>query len=60
LLEQDDQARLFAVVAGRVEERVVALGPKLGDRVAVRHGVREQDQIVVSELAALSNGQRVR
>lgn len=60
LLEQDDQARLFAVVAGRVEERVVALGPKLGDRVSVRHGVREQEQVVVSDLAALSNGQRVR
>jgi RND family efflux transporter MFP subunit len=60
LLERDDQARLFAVVAGRVEERVVALGPKLGARVAIRHGVREQDQVVVSELAALSNGQRVR
>jgi RND family efflux transporter MFP subunit len=60
LLEQDEQARLFAVVAGRVEERVVALGPKLGERVAIRHGVREQDQVVVSDLAALSNGQRVR
>ena len=60
LLKQDDQARLFAVVAGRVEERVVALGPKLGDRVSVRHGVREQEQVVVSDLAALSNGQRVR
>lgn len=60
LVEQDNQARLFAVVAGRLEERVVALGPKLGERVAIRHGVREQDRVVVSELAALSNGQRVR
>jgi RND family efflux transporter MFP subunit len=60
LIERDDQARLFAVVAGRIEERVVALGPKLGERVAIRHGVREQDQVVVSDLAALSNGQRVR
>jgi membrane fusion protein (multidrug efflux system) len=60
LVEQDEQARLFVVVAGRLEERVVALGPKLGARVAIRHGVREQDQVVVSELAGLSNGQRVR
>jgi membrane fusion protein, multidrug efflux system len=56
----DEQARLFTVVAGRLEERVVALGPKVGERVAVSKGVREQEQVVVSDLAGLSNGQRVR
>jgi membrane fusion protein, multidrug efflux system len=60
VVEQDDQARLFAVVAGRLEERVVALGPKLGDRVSIRRGVREQEPVVVSGLSGLSNGQRVR
>ncbi len=58
--EQDEQARVFMVVAGRLEERVVALGPKLGERVAISRGVREQEQVVVSELSGLSNGQRVR
>lgn len=58
--EQDEQARVFMVVAGRLEERVVALGPKVGERVAISRGVREQEQVVVSELSGLSNGQRVR
>jgi membrane fusion protein (multidrug efflux system) len=58
--QQDEQARIFTVVGGRLEERVVALGPKLGERVAISKGVREQEQVVVSELAGLSNGQRVR
>lgn len=58
--QQDEQARVFTVVAGRLEERVVALGATSGDRVAVSKGVREQEQVVISELAGLSNGQRVR
>jgi membrane fusion protein, multidrug efflux system len=60
LLMRDDQARVFALVAGRLEERIVALGPERGDRVAVSHGVRDTEQVVVSELTGLSNGQRVR
>jgi RND family efflux transporter MFP subunit len=60
VVQQDEQARVFTVLAGRLEERVVALGPKLGERVAVTKGVREQEQVVVSDLAGLSNGQRVR
>jgi membrane fusion protein (multidrug efflux system) len=60
LREQDEQTRLFAVVAGRLEERVVAVGPRVGDRVAVTRGVAETDQVVVSDLAALVNGRKVR
>jgi RND family efflux transporter MFP subunit len=57
---KDDQTRLFAVVAGRVEERILALGPPLGDRVSVLRGVTAGDPVVVSEVAGLSNGQKVR
>jgi membrane fusion protein (multidrug efflux system) len=60
LLEQDDQARLFVVAGGRVEERVVARGPEVGDRVAILRGVRDQERVVVSDLGALDNGQKVR
>ncbi len=60
VLRQDDQARVFAVVDGRLQERVVALGPEVGDRVAISRGVLENDNVVVSQLSELANGQRVR
>jgi len=60
LREQDEQARVFVVAAGKVEERVVALGAKVGDRVAIAKGVAEGEQVVVSDLSALSNGRKVR
>jgi membrane fusion protein, multidrug efflux system len=58
LLATDDQSRLFVLADGRLEERIVALGPKVGERVSVTRGVRLEDRIVVSELSQLSNGQR--
>lgn len=58
LTVQDEQARVLVVAAGRLEERVVALGPKLAGRVAVTRGVREGEQVVVSERKGLSNGQK--
>lgn len=57
---QDDQARLFVVTAGRLEERVVALGAKVGDRVAVVRGVKEGELVVVSDDPNLANGRKVR
>jgi len=59
LNEQDDQARLFVVVGGRLEERLVALGPKVGERVSITRGVKEGEQVVVSDRAGLGNGRRV-
>lgn len=60
LLERDDQSRVYVVVGGRLEERVLALGASLGDRVAVARGVTAGEQVVVSDLAGLANGQKVR
>jgi membrane fusion protein (multidrug efflux system) len=60
LNEQDDQARVFVVVAGRLEERLVALGPKVGERVAITRGVKDGEQVVVSDRAGLGNGRKVR
>jgi membrane fusion protein, multidrug efflux system len=60
LVTRADQSRLFVVSDGRLEERIVALGPALGERVSVQKGVKLGDQVVVSELSALGNGQKVR
>jgi membrane fusion protein (multidrug efflux system) len=60
LSEQDEQARLFVVVDGRLEERLVALGPKVAERSSVTRGVKAGELVVVSERAGLGNGRRVR
>ena len=60
LLTRDDQSRAFVVIGGRLEERVLALGAALGERVSVTRGVTVGEQVVVSELAGLGNGQKVR
>ena len=57
---RDEQSRVYAVVAGRLEERILALGPAVGDRVAVTRGVSIGDKIVVSDPSGLGNGQKVR
>jgi membrane fusion protein, multidrug efflux system len=59
LVSRQDQARVFVVAGGRLEERVVALGPKLGERIAVLRGVNINDSVVVSDPTQLSNGQTV-
>ena len=58
LLAADEQPRLFVLADGRLEERIVALGPKVGERVSVTRGVALADKIVVSELSQLRNGQQ--
>jgi RND family efflux transporter MFP subunit len=60
LREQDEQARVFVVTAGRLEERVVAVGARVEGRVAITRGVVDGDQVVVSNPTGLSNGQKVR
>lgn len=59
LVASAEQARAFVVVGGRLEERVLALGAEVSDRVSVRRGVAVGERVVVSELAGLGNGQPV-
>jgi RND family efflux transporter MFP subunit len=59
LVVHGEHSRLFVVNGGRLEERVVALGPAVGGRVAVLRGVAVNDQVVVSDPSALVNGQTV-
>ncbi len=60
LLDRDGQAHAFVIADGRAEERILSLGPAVGERVSVQKGVVIGDQVVVSKLDDLSNGQRVR
>jgi membrane fusion protein, multidrug efflux system len=60
LKELDDQSRVFVVVNGQLEERIVALGPKVGERVSLTGGVKDAEQVVVSDLTGLGNGRKVR
>lgn len=57
---RDDQAHVFVVTNGRLEERIVALGAAVGDRASVVRGVKDGEAVVVSDLNGLSNGRRVR
>jgi len=60
LVERDGQTHAFAVVEGRLEERLLSLGPAAGDRVSVLKGALVGDQMALPPLENLSNGQRVR
>lgn len=54
------KSRLFVVERGHATERVVALGPVVsGDRVTVRKGLAEAEQVVVAPPEELKNGQAV-
>lgn len=59
LVSRDGQSRLFVVKDGRLQERVVALGPALGERIGVLEGVSLQERVVVSDPSQLANGQAV-
>ena len=48
LVHRSDNDSVFAVVDGRLEERIVELGPKVGDLVAIADGVKTGEPIVVS------------
>jgi RND family efflux transporter MFP subunit len=60
MLQRDGQAHAFVVVDGRLEERLLSLGPATGDRVSVLKGVVLGDQVALPPLDKLSNGQRLR
>ncbi len=59
IVGRDGESHAFFVVGGRLEERVLALGPAVGDRVSVARGARDGEQVALGELSELSNGARV-
>lgn len=56
---RDDESHAFIVTAGRLEERVLALGPEVGDRVAVIRGASDGERVALGKLEDLKNGQRI-
>jgi membrane fusion protein, multidrug efflux system len=57
---KDGQARAFFVAGGRLEERLVSLGPEVGTSVGIERGAASGDVVVTQDVGALLNGQRVR
>jgi membrane fusion protein (multidrug efflux system) len=53
-------SRAFFVAGGRVEERLLTLGPESGDLVSVVRGAALGDRVAVGKLEELSNGRAVR
>jgi RND family efflux transporter MFP subunit len=51
--------KIYAVVNGQIQERVVSLGDRSGDFIEVTRGLNAGDQIVISELAGIHQGSRV-
>jgi membrane fusion protein (multidrug efflux system) len=56
LVRHNQDQSVFAVVDGHLEERVVQLGPKVGELMAVADGVKKGDQVVVSPPPGVSDG----
>lgn len=59
IVKRGDASHLFVVVDGRAHERVVQLGPRRADEVAVVRGVAIGDRVVPSPPEALRNGSTV-
>ena len=53
-------SRVYVVAAGdKVEERIVTLGEKLGDRVELASGVKAGERVAVNPRGKLTDGTRV-
>ena len=59
VFERDGKPRLFVVVNGKANERVVVLGPESDDTVAIRQGLSPEDKVVVAPPEGLANGRAV-
>jgi membrane fusion protein, multidrug efflux system len=58
LVERGDLTGVFVAAGGRAELRWVSVGEAVGDRVAVRAGLRESER-VIAEPGALRDGQEI-
>jgi membrane fusion protein (multidrug efflux system) len=58
LVHHEESDDVFAVVDGHLEERVVELGPKVGELAAIVDGVKKGEQVVVSPPPGAADGQQ--
>jgi membrane fusion protein (multidrug efflux system) len=57
--QEGNVARLYAVVQGRVHERIVQTGEREGNRVAVLRGVEAGELVIAAPGAGVRDGARV-
>jgi multidrug efflux pump subunit AcrA (membrane-fusion protein) len=57
--EEAGETRVWVVAEARVEDRVVELGARAGDRVQVLSGLAAGERVVVESSEELSEGQEV-
>ncbi len=56
LVRDGDTTRLFAIVDGHVEERVIQAGPTLGEMVSVAKGLAAGERVVARPDERVSDG----
>ncbi len=59
LVRHREDESVFAVVDGHLEERVVQVGPKVGELVAIADGVAKGEQVVVSPPPGAADGVQI-
>jgi membrane fusion protein (multidrug efflux system) len=59
LTSRGGKPRAFVVVGGRLEERILSVGPTQGELTGVLKGVTVGESVVTGDLTALLNGQPV-
>jgi membrane fusion protein, multidrug efflux system len=56
LVHRDESDSVFVVIEGHLQERIVQLGPRVGDLAAVTDGVKKGERVVVSPPPAAADG----
>ncbi len=59
VFERQDKRRVFVVKEGRLEERVLEVGPESNGRLSVKAGVKTGEAVVTANADRLTNGARV-
>ncbi len=60
IVTRDGKPHAFFVVDGRLEERILSLGPDSDGASSVTHGAAVGDKVATGDVKSLANGQRVR
>jgi len=59
VFERQDKQRVYVVADGRLQERVLQVGPEVDGRLTAHSGVKPGDKVVSGNLGALTNGAKV-
>lgn len=59
VFERQAKKRVYVVADGHLQERVLQVGAKVGDRLTAEAGIKVGDKVVTGKLDGLTNGARV-